>query len=106
MQTGLPDVEKALKNTSSPRILLTHSPDIYYDVKDDVDLIFAGHTHGGQVYIPFFGAITVPSQYGPKFAERVIKETQNTMIITKGIGTSIMPVRFCSVPEIVVVEFE
>ena len=106
IQTGQPDIEKALKDTSSPRILLTHSPDIYYDVKDSVDLILAGHTHGGQVYIPFIGAITVPSIYGPKFAERVIKETKNTMIITKGIGTSIFPVRFCSVPEIVVIEFD
>ena len=105
LQTGNPDITKALKNTSRPRILITHSPDIYYDVKENVDLILAGHTHGGQVYIPFFGAPSVPSKYGSKFAERIINETQNTMIITKGIGTSILPVRFCAVPEIIVIEF-
>lgn len=103
LQTGFPDIEKALKGTKSPRILLTHTPDIYYDVKEDVNLILAGHLHGGQIYIPFVGAPIVPSAYGSKFAERVVKETQNTIIITKGIGTSILPIRFCSVPEIVVI---
>ena len=100
---GKPDIEKALENTDGKRILITHSPDIYYNVKDSVDLILAGHTHGGQVSFPPFGAPIVPSEFGSKFANRIIKETQNTMIITKGIGTSILPVRFCSVPEIVVI---
>ena len=103
IQTGKPDIEKALENTDGKRILITHSPDIYYNVKDSVDLILAGHTHGGQVSFPPFGAPIVPSEFGSKFANRIIKETQNTMIITKGIGTSILPVRFCSVPEIVVI---
>ena len=103
VQTGKPDVGKALENTGDVKILLSHSPDIYYDVKEQVNLILAGHTHGGQVSFPFFGAPTVPSKYGSKFAKRIINETQNTMIITKGVGTSILPVRFCAVPEIVVI---
>jgi len=103
LQTGSPDIKKALKDTQNPRILLTHSPDIYYDVKEDVDLILAGHTHGGQVSFPIIGAPIVPSEYGSKFARRKIKETQNLMIITKGIGTSILPIRLGSVPEIVVI---
>ena len=104
MQTSTPDVELALNGTSSPRILLSHTPDIYYDVCEDVDLILAGHTHGGQVAFPPFGAPLVPSKYGSKFANRIIEETNNKMIITKGLGTSILPVRFNSVPEIVVLE--
>ena len=103
LQTGKPDINRALENTQAPRIVLTHSPDIYYDVKEPVELILAGHTHGGQVSFPPFGAPAVPSKYGSKFAKRIIKETENTMIITKGIGTSILPVRFCAVPEIVVI---
>lgn len=63
----------------------------------------AGHTHGGQVSFPIIGAPVVPSEYGAKFARRVIKETDNLMIITKGIGTSILPIRFGSIPEIVVI---
>lgn len=104
LKTAHPDWRKALEGTSGKRILLTHSPDIYYDIDDSVDLILAGHTHGGQVSFPIVGAPIVPSKYGSKFARRMISETQNLMIITKGIGTSILPVRFGSVPEIVVIE--
>ena len=59
--------------------------------------------HGGQICIPFFGAVIVPSKYGVKFAKGLIHETGNKMFITKGLGTSILPLRFCSVPEIVVI---
>ena len=103
MQTGFPDVELALAKTESPRILVSHTPDIYYDVREKVDLILAGHVHGGQVRIPFYGAVIVPSKYGTKFAYGVIEENQNRMIITGGLGTSILPFRFCALPEIVVI---
>ena len=103
LQTGIPDIETALENTESPVILLSHTPDIYYDVKSDVDLILAGHVHGGQVR--FFGkSFIVPSQYGDRFACGEYKETQNRMIVTKGLGTSILNVRFMTLPEIVVIE--
>ena len=104
LQTGIPNIETALFNTQSPRILITHSPDIYYNVKDSVDLILAGHVHGGQVRLPLIGALLVPSKYGNKFACGDFKETQNRMIITKGLGTSILSVRFNAAPEIVVLE--
>lgn len=106
IQTGSPDSNKALNGTKSPRIILTHSPDTYYDIKDNVDLILAGHTHGGQVSLPFIGALVVPSDYGVKFAKGIIKETQNTMLITKGLGTSILSLRFLTIPEIVVIDVE
>lgn len=103
IQTGSPNINLALKDTEKPRLLISHSPDIYYDVKKKVDLILAGHVHGGQVCIPFIGALTVPSKYGTKFADGLINETENKMIITKGLGTSILPIRFCAVPEIIVI---
>lgn len=104
MQTGSPNIEAALENTEFPRILVSHTPDIYYDVKEDVDLILAGHVHGGQVRVPFYGALLVPSIYGNKFSGGDYKETPNRMIVTKGLGTSILGVRFNAVPEIVVLE--
>lgn len=104
MQTGIPNAESALENTDFPRILISHTPDIYYDVKQDVDLILAGHVHGGQVRVPFYGALLVPSKYGNKFACGDYRETQNRMIVTKGLGTSILGVRFNDVPEIVILE--
>lgn len=104
LQTGTPNIETALENTEFPRILLTHSPDIYYDIKEDVDLILAGHVHGGQVRIPFAGSIIVPSKFGTKFACGDYKETLNRMIVTKGLGTSLLNVRFWCLPEIIVFE--
>lgn len=103
LQTGIPEIETALENTENPRILLTHTPDIYYDVKKDVDLILAGHVHGGQVRL-FGKSFIVPSEYGTKFACGEYKETNNKMIVTKGLGTSILNVRFMTLPEIIVIE--
>ena len=93
----------ALIGTEHPTILLSHSPDIYYDVHEKVELILAGHLHGGQVYLPLIGALIVPSKYGNKFVRGLIAETDNKMIVTKGLGTSILPLRFGAVPEIIVI---
>ena len=103
LQTGIPEIETALENTEAPVILLTHTPDIYYDIKEDVDLVLAGHVHGGQVRL-FGKSFIVPSEFGAKFACGEYKETQNKMIVTKGLGTSILNVRFMTLPEIVVIE--
>ena len=87
--THQPNISKALYRTMPSRILLSHNPDIYYDVMDDVSLILAGHTHGGQVIFPFIPALFVPSQFGSKFASGLIEETNNKMVISKGLGKEI-----------------
>lgn len=98
------EIETALENAEGIKILISHTPDVYFDVKEDVNLILAGHVHGGQVRIPFFGALICPSKYGIKFSCGDFKETQNRMIVTKGLGTSILSVRFCDTPEIVLLD--
>lgn len=104
VQTGSPDSTKALRGCAGKTILMTHNPDIYPNVDKKVDLILAGHVHGGQVRMPFVGALTAPSKYGTKFAQKhVFNETQNTMIASRGLGTSILTLRFCCFPEIVVI---
>ena len=100
-----PDISKALYKTRKPRILVTHNPDIYYDIMDEVTLILAGHTHGGQFVIPFTPALFVPSKFGAEFASGVIATNHNKMIVSKGIGTTGFPIRLNCVPEIIVVEF-
>ena len=104
LQTGYPEVNVALENTEFPRILLTHTPDIYYDIKENVDLILAGHVHGGQVRLPFIGALICPSEYGNKFSGGNYKETDNRMIVSRGLGTSILSVRFFDIPEIILLK--
>ena len=94
---------KAVRGTSKPRILVTHNPDVYYNVMDDYNLILAGHTHGGQIVIPFTPPLISSSKY--KFNKGVIKPGQNTMLITKGLGTTGIRGRFNCKPEIVVINF-
>ena len=103
-QTGSPEPEKALWGCVGKTILMTHNPDVYSTVDKKVDLILAGHVHGGQVRFPFVGALTAPSKYGTKYAQKhVFNETQNTMIVSRGLGTSILTLRFCCFPEIIVI---
>lgn len=107
------DLVKSLKGASSPAILLTHSPDAFpfisnpsdFPITGKVDLTLAGHTHGGQVDIPFVGPLIVPSSYGQRYAQGLIEENGKKLFVTKGIGTSILPVRFNCLPEIVVINF-
>ncbi len=89
-------------------IVLEHSPDILpvitgdLSISDDVQLILAGHTHGGQIRFPLLGSLIVPSSYGQKYALGHVKENEVDMFVTTGIGTSILPFRFLVPPEIVV----
>ena len=99
------DIEKAFYHTMRPRILVTHNPDVYYDIMEDVDLILAGHTHGGQFILPFTPPLFVPSKFGAEFASGLINSRKNKMIISKGIGTSVVPIRLNCKPEIVIVDF-
>lgn len=100
------DLVKTLKNAEKPIILMTHNPDIFPFVPKDVDITISGHTHGGQIVLPFFGALVVPSGYGNRYASGFVVEDGRTIFITKGIGTSILPIRFNCTPEIVVITFE
>jgi len=84
----------------SPVIAVTHNPDIFPDLKFPFSLMIAGHTHGGQVLLPFLGRAVVPSRYGQRYAIGDIKENNRHLFVTPGIGTSILPVRFGVPPEI------
>ena len=90
--------------TDDPVILMAHEPDIFPQVPDRVALTLAGHTHGGQVRVPFIWPVLVPSQYGARFAYGHISEGGRDMIVSGGLGTSIMPVRLGVPPEILRIE--
>ena len=105
LTTQKPSISKAFRKTALPRILITHNPDVYFDIIDDVNLILAGHTHGGQFVIPFAKPVYVPSKYGSEFASGLIKKARNRMIVSTGIGTTGFPARLNCKPEIVIVDF-
>ena len=87
-------------------VLLSHRPELFdLYVNTGVDLVFSGHAHGGQFRLPFVGGLVAPNQgFFPKYdAGQFIKEN-TTMIVSRGVGNSIIPVRFNNRPEIIVAE--
>lgn len=86
-------------------ILLSHRPELFDNYVDKgIDLVLTGHAHGGQVRIPFVGGLVAPNQgMFPKYTEGIIKESNTSMIISRGIGNSIIPFRINNRPELVVV---
>lgn len=102
---GVDDLPGTLAKVSddAPVILLAHEPDIFPQVPERVSLTLSGHTHGGQVRI-FGYAPIVPSRYGNRFVYGHIVEDGRHLIVSGGLGMSILPVRFGSPPEIVLIE--
>jgi predicted MPP superfamily phosphohydrolase len=90
--------------TSDPVILMAHEPDAFVRVPDRVSLTLAGHTHGGQIRVPGLWRYWVPSNYGARFAYGHIVEDERHMIVSGGLGTSIVPLRLGMPPEILHIE--
>ena len=103
---GVDDLPATLARvkTADPVILLVHEPDIFPWVPDRVALTLAGHTHGGQIRIPFVWPSFVPSSYGARFAYGHIVEGGQHMIVSGGLGTSFVPARLSVPPEILRIE--
>lgn len=105
------DVSKMTKQLAkwsqdkSFKVLLSHRPELFdlYS-KNNMDLIFAGHAHGGQIRIPFVGALVAPDQgWFPKYTSGRYTKGSSTMYVSRGLGNSIFPIRINDKPEIVVV---
>lgn len=86
-----------------PAILMAHEPDLFVDVPERFAVTVSGHTHGGQVRLPFLGRPIVPSAYGQRFAYGHIREEGRDLIVSAGLGCSIVPVRLGVPPELTVV---
>jgi len=87
--------------TDDPVVLLVHEPDIFTRVPARVALTLAGHTHGGQIRLPLIWPAFVPSKYGARFAYGHVVEEGRHLIVSGGLGTSIIPARLGVPPEIV-----
>lgn len=83
-----------------PLLALVHEPDVFPRLDQRVSLTLAGHTHGGQVKLPFLGRLVVPSGFGQRYAAGHIVENGRHLFVTTGLGTSILPVRFAVPPEV------
>lgn len=97
--TASPDIAGTIAQADprEPILLFTHNPDIFPGVPARVSLTMAGHTHGGQVELPWFGTPVTVSMY----RKGHIVETGRHLFVTTGVGTSIAAVRFRVTPELV-----
>lgn len=87
-------------------VLLAHRPELLsiYS-KNDVDLVFCGHAHGGQIRLPVVKGLYAPHQgVNPKYTEGMHEQKGTTMVVSRGLGNSRFPFRVFNHPEVVVVE--
>lgn len=102
---ALPSSVRAMRNAPSdePVILLMHEPDAFADAPATVALSLAGHTHCGQVRLPFVGAVVLPSAGSRRWPCGLYDQGGRKLYVTGGVGTSILPVRLSAGPEIALV---
>ncbi len=86
-------------------VLLAHRPEDFQSYVDaGIDVTFSGHAHGGQFRIPGMGGLVAPGQgYFPKYTAGIHEQDQSKLVVSRGLGNSVIPMRLFNLPEIVVV---
>ena len=100
-------LDKALGDAtdSDASIVLSHNPDFVEKSTDPrVGLFLSGHTHGGQVFVPGYGAPVVPSAYGQKYRQGLVQGPISQVYVSRGVGTSGPPIRSFCRPEVVMIQ--
>lgn len=107
LRTGRPDLSAALEERPAQGacVLLSHNPDVLPDVPVDVGLTLCGHTHGGQVRLPWLGPIRTSSRYGQRFASGWV-EGPARGYVSRGLGVTQVPLRINCPPELTALRLE
>ena len=104
---GFDEILGNLKTESNNKftILLSHRPElIKLYSRENIDLVFSGHAHGGQIRLPFLGGLIAPNQgFFPKYTNGIHKLNSTSLVISRGLGNSLAPQRLFNRPEVVVV---
>ena len=89
-------------------ILLSHRPELFDTYADhDVDLVLSGHAHGGQFRLPFIGGLVAPNQgLFPEYDAGIYTDGNTNMLVSRGIGNSILPFRINNRPEVIIIELK
>ena len=103
--TGRADVRQAMAaiDGARPAVMISHSPDIFPQIDRRISVTLAGHTHGGQIALPFVGPVLTASRFGKRYVHGHIVEDGRHLVVSAGVGTSILPLRLGVPPEIVLV---
>lgn len=101
MYRGTPDPARAFEgiDDGAPSLAISHHPDVIDIVRRRIDLLLCGHTHGGQIRFPFFGAVVVPSRHEDEYAAGFHRVGPVLMYVSRGIG-AIPPLRVLCRPEV------
>ena len=100
----IPATLEAMQRLGGGGIILSHSPDPAAVLPERIDLVLAGHTHCGQIAYPWGGAPAHMSDYGDRYGCGRIEEGRRTVIVGAGLGTSVIPMRLFTQPQIWMVE--
>ena len=89
-------------------ILLSHRPELFDTYADhSIDLVLSGHAHGGQFRLPFIGGLVAPNQgLFPEYDAGIYTEGNTNMLVSRGIGNSILPFRINNRPEVILIELQ
>jgi predicted MPP superfamily phosphohydrolase len=105
------DAEPAVALRAAPpadaTVLLSHNPDLVEEAcraLGPVDLVLSGHTHGGQVRLPFVGPVWNSSRHPNLFVSGLVRRPGGTVYVSRGVGTVHQPVRFLCRPEVPILE--
>lgn len=102
--SDVPSVVTAIKALGGVPVIVSHSPDIFPLVPDSVSLTLTGHTHCGQISPPLIGPVLTGSRFGRDYLCGVIRRGKRTLLVSAGLGTSILPLRLGTRSEIWIVE--
>lgn len=105
MQSKLQEI---INEEETYTILLSHRPELFEVYRESkVNLVLSGHAHGGQFRLPFVGGLVAPNQgLFPKYDAGLYTEDNTNMIVSRGIGNSILPFRFNNRPEVILIELK
>ena len=89
-------------------ILLSHRPELFDAYTDHgMDLVLSGHAHGGQFRLPFIGGVVAPNQgLFPEYDAGIYTEGNTNMLVSRGVGNSILPFRINNRPEVILIELQ
>ena len=99
-------LEETLQGEDDFKVLLSHRPEFFELYTDyEIDLVLSGHAHGGQFVLPFLGGLFAPGQgFFPEFDSGIFEYKNTKMIVSRGLGNSIIPLRVNNRPEVILIE--
>lgn len=101
-------LQELTNEESAYTVLLSHRPELFDTyVESGIDLVLSGHAHGGQIRLPFVGGLVAPNQgLFPEYDAGIYTNESTNMIVSRGIGNSIIPLRINNRPEVIIIELE